>query len=157
MSPATPRAQAEAEQPELIGIQDAANQLGVTMRTLRFYEDKGLIAPLRVGTSRIYSRREIGRMKLILRGKRLGFSIREIKEFLDLYDVDPEHTEQVRTLQSKVRARIEELRKQKRALELTLDELRSIEAQAQAWLSGAPVDAVRPGGGVGRGRRGGHG
>ncbi|MYL97312.1 MerR family transcriptional regulator [Novosphingobium sp. FGD1] len=129
----------------MIGIQDAATQLGVTMRTLRFYEDKGLISPQRVGTTRIFSRREIGRMQLILRGKRLGFTIREIKEFLDLYDVDPEHVEQVRTLHNKVSARISDLRKQKRAIEQTLDELLSIERQAQAWLNGSPVRPVGDG------------
>jgi DNA-binding transcriptional MerR regulator len=126
----------------MTGIQDVATQLGVTMRTLRFYEDKGLIAPQRVGTMRIYSKREIGRMQLILRGKRLGFSIREIKEFLDLYDVDPEHHEQVRILQTKVATRIDDLRKQRRAIEQTLEELLSIERQARAWLQGSAVAPV---------------
>lgn len=130
------------DRPEMTGIQDVATQLGVTMRTLRFYEDKGLIAPQRVGTMRIYSKREIGRMQLILRGKRLGFSIREIKEFLDLYDVDPEHHEQVRILQTKVGTRIDDLRKQKRAIEQTLEELLSIERQARAWLQGSPLAPV---------------
>ncbi|MFC0204030.1 MerR family transcriptional regulator [Novosphingobium soli] len=126
----------------MLGIQDAARQLGVTMRTLRFYEDKGLIAPQRVGTTRIYSRREMGRMQLILRGKRLGFSIREIAEFLDLYDVDPEHHEQVRKLKAKVGERIAGLHRQKRAIEQTLEELLSIERQALAWLEGSPVRPV---------------
>jgi DNA-binding transcriptional MerR regulator len=135
----------QTDRSDMIGIQDAATQLGVTMRTLRFYEDKGLISPQRVGTTRIFSRREIGRMQLILRGKRLGFTIREIKEFLDLYDVDPEHVEQVRTLHNKVSARISDLRKQKRAIEQTLDELLSIERQAQAWLNGSPVRPVGDG------------
>jgi len=128
----------------MLGIQEAARQLGVTMRTLRFYEDKGLIAPQRVGTTRIYSRREMGRMQLILRGKRLGFSIREITEFLDLYDVDPQHLEQVRTLQNKVSKRIADLRKQKRAIEQTLSELLSIEQQAKAWLQGTAPSAMHP-------------
>ncbi len=123
---------------EMFGIQEAAVQLGVTMRTLRFYEDKGLIAPQRAGTTRIYSRREIGRMQLILRGKRLGFSIREIKEFLDLYDVDPEHQEQVRALLSRVSQRMDELRRQKHALEQTLEELALIEQQARDWLGDQP-------------------
>jgi DNA-binding transcriptional MerR regulator len=123
---------------ELLGIQEAARQLGVTMRTLRFYEDKDLIAPQRVGTTRIYSRREIGRMQLILRGKRLGFSIREIKEFLDLYDADPEHYVQISQLIVKVSARIKDLRRQREAIEQTLDELCSIEAQAEAWLRDHP-------------------
>ncbi|WP_043604809.1 MerR family transcriptional regulator [Novosphingobium sp. Rr 2-17] len=129
----------------MLGIQDAATRLGVTMRALRFYEDKGLIAPQRVGTMRIYSRREMGRMQLILRGKRLGFTIREIAEFLDLYDADPEHTEQVRALKARVAARIAGLRKQKRAIEQTLEELISIERQAQAWLEGSPLSAIEDG------------
>jgi DNA-binding transcriptional MerR regulator len=134
---------------ELFGIQEASSQLGVTMRTLRFYEDKGLIAPQRVGTARIYSRREIGRMQLILRGKRLGFSIREIKEFLDLYDVDPEHHVQVRQLVVKVTDRMKQLRRQKQAIEQTLEELKLIESQAKDWLRqhhGSPAaeqEAVR--------------
>jgi len=119
---------------DLLGIQEAATLLGVTMRTLRFYEDKGLIAPQRVCTTRIYSRREIGRMQLILRGKRLGFSIREIKEFLDLYDVDPEHHVQVRTLLTKVTERMKDLKRQRQAIEQTLTELGSIQEQARAWL-----------------------
>jgi len=123
---------------DLCGIQEAARQLGVTMRTLRFYEDKGLIAPHRDGTARIYSRREIGRMQLILRGKRLGFSIREIKDFLDLYDADPEHHVQISQLIVKVSTRIKHLRRQREAIEQTLEELCSIEKQAEAWLRAHP-------------------
>lgn len=126
--------------PDMLGIQEAASQLGVTMRTLRFYEDKGLIAPQRAGTMRIYSRREIGRMQLILRGKRLGFTIREIKEFLDLYEVDPEHVEQMRNLRHKVQERIKDLRKQKKAIEQTLGELVTIEAEASDWIARARPD-----------------
>ena len=84
-----------SDEEELRGIQDVANSLGVTTRTLRFYEDRGLIEPRRVGTARVYSKRETGRMQLILRGKRLGFSLREIEEFLRLYDADPQHVEQL--------------------------------------------------------------
>ncbi|MED5547336.1 MAG: MerR family DNA-binding transcriptional regulator [Pseudomonadota bacterium] len=124
----------------MLGIQEAASQLGVTMRTLRFYEDKGLIAPQRAGTMRIYSRREIGRMQLILRGKRLGFTIREIKEFLDLYEVDPEHVEQMRNLRQKVQERIKDLRKQKKAIEQTLGELVAIETEASEWIARARPD-----------------
>ncbi|QVM86300.1 MerR family transcriptional regulator [Novosphingobium decolorationis] len=124
----------------MLGIQEAASQLGVTMRTLRFYEDKGLIAPQRAGTMRIYSRREIGRMQLILRGKRLGFTIREIKEFLDLYEVDPEHVEQMRNLRQKVQERIKDLRKQKKAIEQTLGELVAIETEASEWIAKARPD-----------------
>lgn len=118
----------------LLGIQDVARKLGVTLRALRFYEKEGLIKPERVGTTRVYTRREIARMQLILRGKRLGFSIREIGEFLDLYDADPEHQEQMERLIEKVRERLAELREQRVALELTIEELTSIEREAAARL-----------------------
>ncbi|MEX6999518.1 MerR family transcriptional regulator, partial [Pseudomonas aeruginosa] len=73
-------------QDDLTGIQEVSRMLGVSARTLRFYEDKGLIEPCRIGTTRVYTRREVARMQLILRGKRLGFTLRDIEEFLDLYD-----------------------------------------------------------------------
>ena len=118
----------------LMGIQDVARKLGVTLRTLRFYEKEGLIKPERVGTTRIYTKREIARMQLILRGKRLGFSIREIAEFLDLYDADPEHQEQMQRLIDKVRERLSELEEQRVALELTIEELTVIAQEAAARL-----------------------
>lgn len=118
----------------LLGIQEVATRLGITMRTLRFYEDKGLIAPQRVGTTRIYGKREVARMQLILRGKRLGFTIREIKDFLDLYDTDPQHHEQMRQLILAVRERMRVLAGQRQALDQTLGELASIEQEAMARL-----------------------
>ncbi|KQM64980.1 MerR family transcriptional regulator [Sphingomonas sp. Leaf17] len=117
-------------EPELRGIQAVADTLGITPRTLRFYEDRGLIQPQRVGTARIYTRRETARMQLILRGKRLGFSLREIQEFLDLYDADPGHAEQMKALAERCRLRIDELEHQKDALVQTLAELRTIEDAA---------------------------
>jgi len=127
-----------SDQPETgdlpLGIREVTRLLGITARTLRFYEDKGLIDPARQGVMRVYSHREIGRMQLILRGKRLGFSIREIKEFLDLYDADPEHLEQVRLLRDRVRARLRDLEAQQTAIEQTTVELREIEREAQSWI-----------------------
>ena len=73
----------------LVTVTDLAHELGISARTLRFYEDKGLIAPRRIGAARVYSHRERARMILILRGKELGFSLREIQDYLDLYDADP--------------------------------------------------------------------
>ncbi|MDO7843793.1 MerR family transcriptional regulator [Sphingomonas immobilis] len=118
-------------------MQEVARQLGVTHRALRFYEDKGLIEPERVGSMRIYSRRDVGRMQLILRGKRLGFSLREIQEFLDLYDADPEHVEQMIRLAGRVRERLLDLEKQQVALEETIRELRQIEHDAMARVKTA--------------------
>ncbi|WP_454887167.1 MerR family transcriptional regulator [Sphingomonas oryzagri] len=115
---------------ELHGIQKVSADLGVTPRTLRFYEDKGLIEPKRVGTTRIYTKREVGRMQLILRGKRLGFSLKLIQQFLDLYDADPQHVEQMKALAVVARERADELEQQRQALDLTIAELRQIEREA---------------------------
>ena len=126
-----------SDEEELRGIQDVANSLGVTTRTLRFYEDRGLIEPRRVGTARVYSKRETGRMQLILRGKRLGFSLREIEEFLRLYDADPQHVEQMRVLAERCRERIDELRQQMTALIQTIEELETIEREAHERIGAA--------------------
>ncbi|MEP9378234.1 MerR family DNA-binding transcriptional regulator [Aquabacter sp. CN5-332] len=115
-------------------VTELARDLSVTARTIRFYEDKGLIAPRRAGNIRIYTKRDRARMVLILRGKRLGFSLREIKEYLDLYDIDPSQTEQIRLLVGKVRARLAMLEEQRVALEESIIELKEIEAQTVAAL-----------------------
>ena len=120
---------------ELKGIQEVARELGVTHRTLRFYEDQGLISPQRIGTTRIYSKREMGRMQLILRGKRLGFSIREIREFLDLYDADPQQQVQMEALLKRVREKRADLRRRRRAIDETIAELAKIEEQVADWLA----------------------
>ena len=116
-------------------IQDVADELGVTSRTIRFYEDKGLIAPRRVGQMRIYTRREVARLRLILRGKRLGFSIRDIADFLDLYDADPQHAEQMRRLVGRIGERVDELRLQGEAIATTIAELDTLRREAEANLA----------------------
>ena len=124
----------------LLTVTELAAQLGVTARAIRFYEDKGLIAPSRARATRVYTRREQARMQLILRGKRLGFSLREIKQFLDLYDVDPTHVEQRRQLLARVRERIAALEKTRAAVTETLAELGDIERQTLIAL-GEPLRA----------------
>jgi DNA-binding transcriptional MerR regulator len=119
---------------KLYTVTELAEQLGVTPRALRFYEDKGLVLPQRAGTTRVYTHRDRGRMALILRGKRLGFSLREIADWLDLYDADPNQAEQMRLLVDKVRDRIEALERQRDDLEATLMELREIENAARRHL-----------------------
>ncbi len=116
-------------------VGELARELGVTSRTIRFYEDRGLVLPGRAGTTRVYAPRDRARLILILRGKQLGFSLREIREYLDLYDADPAHAGQIRLLLDKVRDRVARLDEQKAALDETLAELRTIEAQAVAALT----------------------
>jgi DNA-binding transcriptional MerR regulator len=120
--------------PELYSVTQLANDLGITPRAVRFYEDKGLVAPQRAGNNRVYTARDRARMILILRGKKLGFSLREIKEYLDLYDVDPTRAKQLRVLQKAVHSRILQLEDQRVALDQTLIDLREVEAQTVAAL-----------------------
>lgn len=125
----------------LYGVTQLGSELGVTPRTIRFYESKGLIAPQRVGNNRVYTARDRARMILILRGKKLGFTLREIREYLDLYDADPTHAKQIRLLLDTLRGRILRLEEQRAALLQVLAELRNVETQAQAAL--AALDAGR--------------
>ncbi len=119
----------------LFTVTQLATELGITARTLRFYEDRGLIAPRRLGTTRVYAPRDRARMVLILRGKRLGFSLRDIAEYLDLYDADPTQTEQLRALGMAVTSRIARLEAQRAALDETLAELHEIVRQTTQTLA----------------------
>ena len=121
---------------ELFTVNQLAEELGITPRAIRFYEVKGLVAPRRAGTTRVFDRRDRARLLLVLRGKRLGFSLAEIREFLDLYDTDRTQHSQLHMLLLRVRARIGELEQQRRDLEQTLGELREVERQAQDLLRG---------------------
>lgn len=111
-------------------VTQLAQSLGITARTVRFYDDKGLVTPSRAGTTRVYTQRDRARLILILRGKRLGFTLLEIKEYLDLYDLDRTQKEQLKMLLKGVRKRIDRLEDQSIALKQTLEELRAIEEQA---------------------------
>ncbi len=126
----------------LYTVTELAEQLGVTPRALRFYEDKGLVLPQRAGTTRVYTHRDRGRLALILRGKRLGFSLREIREWLDLYDADPNQAGQMHLLVGKVRDRIEALESQRKDLDATLEELKEIEMAASRHLE-ATVTGIK--------------
>jgi DNA-binding transcriptional MerR regulator len=127
---------------KIYSVTELARDLDITPRTIRFYEDQGLVAPQRAGATRVYTHRDRARMILILRGKRLGFSIKEIKEFLDLYVVDVTQIEQMQLLLTKVRERSRQLEEQRRALDLTLRELKDIEKLTVEAL--AQKGAVEP-------------
>ncbi len=110
-------------------IGELADEFGLTHRTIRHYEDEGLLAPERDGTARVYSHRDRARLALICRGKRLGFSLAEIKEFLTLYDADEAQKEQMRFMQRIARRRIADLERQLQDVQQTLVELRIIDTQ----------------------------
>ena len=128
---------------DMLTITELARESGVTARAIRFYESKGLLTPRRAGTTRIYTYRERGRLQLILRGKRLGFSLTDIGEYLDLYDADPTQHDQILLLLDKVNTRIEELESQKADLDETLKELVSVREQALTTIQDVSVQAAR--------------
>lgn len=119
---------------ELLTVTELAEEFNTTARTIRFYETKGLLSPQRVGSTRVYTYRDRARLKLILRAKRLGFSLTDIREYLGLYNVDPEQLEQQQLLLMKISRRIEELEQQQEDLVTTLEELRDIQQQALSNL-----------------------
>jgi DNA-binding transcriptional MerR regulator len=123
-----------ADRDRLYTVTELAELLGVTARAIRFYETKGLLSPQRAGSTRVYSYRDRARLQLILRSKKLGFSLADIREYLDLYDPTSGQAEQQRLLLRKVRGRIASLRQQQEALESTLAELRDLEATAERTL-----------------------
>ncbi|KFL26095.1 MerR family transcriptional regulator [Devosia sp. 17-2-E-8] len=114
----------ESENRDLFAIADLAREFGISTRAIRFYEAKGLIAPERVGATRVFRRRDRARLILILRGKRLGFSLREISDYLDLYDAN--RTQQANMLVEKVDERLGMLEQQLSDIQTTIAELREM-------------------------------
>jgi DNA-binding transcriptional MerR regulator len=110
-------------------IAELAAEYDVTLRTIRFYEDRGLITPERRGTARIYHPRDRVRLGLILRGKRLGFSLDEISTIVDMYDAEPGEEGQLVYLLEQIARRRDELEQRRRDIDETLTELDEVEAR----------------------------
>lgn len=104
-------------------IREMVREFGVTARTLRFYEEKGLIEPVRQGQERLYSRRDRGRLRLVLMGKCVGFSLEEVKAMLDLYDLGDGGVTQMKVARAKYREQVGRLKAQKRDIDLAIGEL----------------------------------
>lgn len=124
----------EPENRDLFAIADLAREFGISTRAIRFYESKGLLNPERVGGTRVFRRRDRARLMLILRGKRLGFSLRDISDYLSLYDAHS-HTAQVTLLIEMVDQRLALLERQMTDLQTTVAELREIRKLAAERLA----------------------
>lgn len=127
---------------ETWGIAQLAAEFGVTTRTIRFYEDKGLVTPERKGQRRIYHPRDRVRLQLIMRGKRLGFSLDEIRAMIDLYDADPTEVAQLKLFLDKLRERKAQLVGQREDIDAVLSEIAERENQCERLLG----QKQRPGG-----------
>ena len=126
----------------LYTIGELAQEFSLSPRAIRFYEDQGLLAPERAGTQRVYAKRDRARLKLILRGKRLGFSLADIREFLDLYDADRSKRRQMAMTLQRTRSRIAALEQQLADITLTLAELRDMESEIVAYVDMPPESAA---------------
>ncbi len=120
---------------EIYTITDLAREFGITTRTIRFYEAKGLLSPRRRGTTRLFRGRDRTRLRLILRGKRLGFSLAEIAEIIDMYDAEPGERGQLELLIRKIAERRRRLQRQQRDIAATLADLERVEARCRRRLA----------------------
>ena len=117
-------------------ISELAKEFDVTTRTIRFYEDEGLLSPRREGTTRIFSARDRVRLKLALRGKRLGFSLAEIRELFELYDVSRDEHKQLEEFLAKLERRRARLEQQREDIEVMLREIDFFANQCRRLLRG---------------------
>ncbi|WP_274630149.1 MerR family transcriptional regulator [Arvimicrobium flavum] len=125
-----------SEAPEALSrIGDLAKEFDVSLRTLRFYEDKGLLSPRREGATRLYSRRDRARLKLILLGRRVGFSLRDVKQMIDLYDPTGSNIRQLRVAHDKSEKQLARLQKQRQEIDSAIGELSEALARVRDELA----------------------
>jgi len=120
---------------ELFGITELCREFGITLRTIRFYEDKGLLSPRRVNGARVYTRRDRARLALILRSKAIGASLTDIKHYLDLYGAHGEgRAQQLKYVFDKTSKAIAELEQKRAHIDATLAELKVINDEVRRHL-----------------------
>ena len=110
----------------LYTVPQLSKDLSITERAIRFYESKGLVKPSRAGNTRIFNYKDRARLLIIMRAKKLGFSLKDIKTYLDLYDVDPTQKKQSKNALKSITQRLSQLEDQKKQILLTIKELKSL-------------------------------
>jgi DNA-binding transcriptional MerR regulator len=118
--------QQEIPEDKTFRIGDLASEFGVSLRTLRFYEDKGLLHPRRAGNTRIYTRSDHKRLRLVLFGRKVGFTLRELKHLIDLYEPEGSNMRQMRAVLDKSTRQIARLEQQRTTLDESIAELREV-------------------------------
>lgn len=117
-------------------ITELAHEFDITPRAIRFYEDVGLLFPARSGRNRVYTQRDRTRLKLTLRGKRLGFALQEIKQLVTMYDTNSDVAPQLQAFLASLAAHREQLEQQREDIEITLAEIGQHEARCRSLLAG---------------------
>jgi len=127
-------------------ITELATEFDITARAIRFYEDVGLLTPQRAGRNRVYTQRDRTRLKLTLRGKRLGLSLQEIKQLVTMYDSPSDTAQQLAAFMAVLEAHRRLLEQQREDIEITLAEIAQHEARCRSLLAGAAprAPATRP-------------
>ena len=119
----------------LFTVPQLSKELGITERAIRFYESKGLVKPSRAGNTRIFNYKDRARLLIIIRAKKLGFSLNDIKTYLDLYDVDPTHKKQSKNALKAITQRLAQLKDQEKQILLTIKELKSLKNDIENSLN----------------------
>ncbi|PWR21447.1 MerR family transcriptional regulator [Zavarzinia aquatilis] len=138
------KAGAEPAGSKTYSITQLSEEFSITPRAIRFYEDRGLLHPRRDGQTRIYSQRDWVRLLLILRGKRVGFSLAELREILDLYDLGDGQTEQIRRTLETARAKMVSLERQRQDIDQTISELKTACGHFENLLVERGIDPHMP-------------
>lgn len=120
-------------------IGDLAKEYGVSLRTLRFYEDKGLLNPERAGSTRLYHHRDVARLKLILLGRKVGFSLREVKQLMDLYDRNGTNIRQYKAVVDRSTRQLGRLEKQRAELDAAISTLKDVISTTKEKLTALPT------------------
>ena len=120
---------------DYLRIGEMAKRYGVTLRALRFYEDKGLLSPRREGATRLYSRRDRARLKLILLGRKVGFSLRDVKQLIDLYDPNGTNTRQLKLTLEKSEKQLARLQKQRDSVDEAIGDLKDAMKHVRRMLA----------------------